>query len=87
MSDDSAELDRIRAVKAKYEKKLLRKRNVVGVGIGLRQKDGEPTGQMVLTVMVQQEQPPSRLWPWDRIPSELDGVPVDIQSVGTIKAL
>ena len=87
MSDNLEDLSRIRAVKAKYEKKLLRKRNVVGVGIGLRQKDGESTGQMVLTVMVQQEQPPSKLWPWDRIPIELDGVPVDVQNVGTIKAL
>ena len=56
--DENAERDRILAVKAKYEDQLLRKRNVVGVGIGLRQRDGKWTDEMVLTVLVR------RRWPW-----------------------
>ena len=83
---DNPEMSRIQAVKAKHEKRLLRKRNVVGVGVGLRQKAGELTEEVVLTVMVRQKQPSSALPPRDRIPSELDGVPVDVQEVGTIKA-
>jgi hypothetical protein len=84
----SAELDmsRIQAVKAKYERRLLRKKNVVGVGIGLRQRAGALTDEMVLTVMVREKQTLSALRPRDLIPSELDGVPVDVQEVGTIKA-
>jgi hypothetical protein len=84
---ENAERERILAVKAKYEAELLRKRNVVGVGIGLRQRDGEWTEEMVLTVMVR------RKWPWralraqDRIPDQLDGVPVDVRAVGKLKAL
>jgi hypothetical protein len=84
--DPEAELRRIQAVKAKYEKRLLRKRNVVGVGIGLRQREGEETNEMVLTVMVRQKEPRAALRRRDVIPSELDGVPVDVQQVGTIQA-
>ena len=80
------DMSRIRAVKAKHERRLLRKRNVVGVGIGLRQRAGELTDEMVLTVMVSQKQSQSTLRPRDRIPDELDGVPVDVQEVGKIKA-
>jgi hypothetical protein len=84
--DQEAELDRVRAVKDKYEERLLRKRNVVGVGIGLRKRAGEDTEEMVLTVMVRQKKSRLFLWPRDVIPGELDGVPVDVQEVGTIQA-
>jgi hypothetical protein len=83
---DTAEMDRIRAVKEKHEKALLRIKNVVGVGIGLRQKDGQFTDQVVLTVIVQRKHPASELARRDRIPSELDGIPVDVQEVGTLRA-
>ena len=79
-------MSRIQAVKAKYERRLLRKKNVVGVGIGLRQRAGALTDEMVLTVMVREKQAQSALRPRDMIPSELDGVPVDVQEVGTIVA-
>ena len=84
--DDSAETERVRAVKRKHEKALLRKKNVVGVGIGLRQKDGRFTDQVVLTVMVARKEPASQLARRDRIPSQLDGVPVDVQEVGILRA-
>ena len=86
MSDD-LQMSRIQAVKAKYEKKLLRKRNVVGVGVGFREKDGELTEEMALMVLVRQKQSWSILRRRDRIPTELDGVPVDVKEVGTFKAL
>ena len=84
---ESLEMSQIQAVKAKYEHELLRKKNVVGLGIGLREKDGKLTDQMVLTVMVHRKQPRSRLRTRDEIPSELDGVPVDVKEVGTLRAL
>jgi hypothetical protein len=83
--EDSVEMCRIRAVKEKYESVLLRIKNVVGVGIGLRQVDGQFTEQLALTVLVQRKQPESELAHHDRIPSELDGVPVDVQEVGTLR--
>ena len=83
---EQTEVTRIRAVKKKHERRLLRKKNVVGVGIGLRERKGQQFEEMVLTVMVRQKQPPSTLLPWDRIPQELDGVPVDVQVVGEFRA-
>lgn len=84
--EDSAEMRRIRAVKEKHEAALLRKKNVVGVGIGLRQVGGQPTDQLALTVLVRHKQPESELARRDRIPAELDGVPIDVQEVGTLRA-
>ena len=83
---EGLELSQIQAVKAKYEHELLRKKNVVGLGIGLREKDGKLTDEMVLTVMVRRKQPRSRLRTRDEIPTELDGVPVDVKEVGTLRA-
>ena len=84
---ENPEISQIQAVKAKYEGELLRKRNVVGLGIGFREKDGKLTDQMVLTVMVRRKQPWFLLRPRDQIPTELDGVPVDVKEVGTLRAL
>lgn len=84
--EESAEMRRIRAVKEKHEAALLRKKNVVGVGIGLRQVDGQFTEQLALTVLVRHKQPNSELARHDWIPVELDGVPVDVQEVGTLRA-
>jgi len=63
------------------------KANVVGVGIGLRSRGGERTGEVVLVVMVNRKVPQAHLAPADIIPSEIDGVPVDVQEVGEIDAL
>jgi hypothetical protein len=81
------EITHIQAVKAKYEQMLLQKKNVVGVGIGLRERNGQLTDQMVLTVMVRRKRPRFLLRGDDLIPSELDGVPIDVKQVGKLKAL
>ena len=81
------ELERLRAVKAAHEANLMRKANVVGVGIGLRQREGKPTGEPVIVVSVTHKVPSSQLAPDDVIPRELDGIPVDVQAVGKLRAL
>jgi len=80
-------MERILAVKAKYEETLLQKKNVVGLGIGYRERGGAITDEMVLTVMVRQKERRSRLRSRDLIPPELDGVPVDVKEVGMLQAL
>ena len=84
--NENLQLERIRAVKARHERALLGKKNVVGIGVGYRQKGGESTGEMVLTVMVRRKERWNLLNPADRIPSELDGVQVDVQEVGAFRA-
>jgi len=80
-------LERLRAVKAAHETDLMRQANVVGVGIGLRQRDGELTNEPVIVVSVTRKVPLAQLAPHDVIPHELEGMPVDVQAVGKLRAL
>ena len=80
-------LDWIRQVKAKYEAMLLSKKNVVGVGVGFREKGGAATAQMALIVSVLKKLPANEVGTADLIPTELEGVPVDVKEVGEIRAL
>ena len=85
--DSKAETERIMAEKRIYEDDLLSKDNVVGVAIGFRQKDGQPTESLALVVMVSSKVPQSTLSPEDQIPVSLDGIAVDVQEIGQISAL
>jgi hypothetical protein len=67
------------------EHELLKKENVVGVGIGLRQKEGQLTGEVALIVMVQKKVSNSQLNPKDRIPAEINNVPIDVLEVGHLR--
>jgi hypothetical protein len=78
--------ERVIAIKRAYESELLSKPNVVGVGVGYRQKGGERTDDVALVVMVREKLPPTRLAPDEMIPVSIEGVPVDVQEVGEIVA-
>lgn len=84
---DEGQLARVQAVKAAYEQDLLRKANVVGVGIGYRQRGGRAVNELAIIVSVTHKVPRDQLAPEDIIPSELEGVPVDVQAVGELRAL
>lgn len=76
----------VQAVKKAHEEELMSKPNVVGVGVGKVKRGGDPTGQTGIIVMVRQKQPLQQLSPEDVIPREINGVPVDVQEVGEIRA-
>jgi hypothetical protein len=76
----------IQAIKARYEKDLLKKANVIGVGIGLRIRQGRPVGGPALIVNVTHKVPLEQLRPEDRVPDTLDGVRVWVEAIGDIKA-
>ena len=80
------QLDRLRAVKAAHEADLMGKPNVVGVGIGLRQRAGQMTEEPAIVVSVTHKVSDAELSPWEVIPCELEGVPVDVQVVGELRA-
>jgi hypothetical protein len=80
------QMQRLRTVKAKHESELMRKANVVGVGIGLRERGGEMTDEPSIVVSVTRKLPSYMIDPEDLIPRELDGVPVDVQAVGKLQA-
>lgn len=81
-----AEMAKAALVQAKYTDELLQKPHVVGVGLGMAQKDGQPTGEIALVVMVDEKLPAAQLAPEELIPAQLDGVRVDVQTVGTFAA-
>ncbi len=81
------QIAQIKAVKARYQDELLRKPNVVGVGIGYTEVGGQQTDQLGLIVMVKKKQPAAQLTPQDRIPKEIEGVITDVKEVGTLKAM
>lgn len=75
-----------RLAKEKFGAELLEMKNVIGIGIGLRQKDGEVTDEVVLVVMVRQKVSSSELRLEDQLPQEIGGVPIDVQEIGEIRA-
>lgn len=73
-------------VKDRYEQALLGKGNVIGIGVGIRKREGVYTGEVALIVMVRKKLPRAEVPPEDLLPDEIEGVPVDIQEVGAIDA-
>ena len=80
-------IEEIRAIKDRHEAGLLKKKNVVGLGIGYKEVEGQETGLLSLVVMVRKKESPSQLDAPDMIPTEIEGAPVDVKEVGKIVAL
>jgi hypothetical protein len=78
--------EKVREVKQRFEAELLNLENVIGVGIGLRQKGGDYTDEVALIVMVKKKMNMNEVTPENLIPVVLDGVTVDVQEVGEIRA-
>lgn len=85
-SGGQTDLQRALGVKDRYEVELMGKANVQGVGVGLHMREGKPTGGLSLVVMVTHKVPKTQLAPEDVIPSEIEGVSVDVQEVGELEA-
>jgi hypothetical protein len=79
-------MQRAAAVRQRYERELLSKANVVGVGTGRRRRGGQPTEDVAVVVMVDKKVPREQLAPKDVIPAQIEGVPVDVQEVGQLRA-
>lgn len=76
--------ERIAEVQVKYVDELMEKAHVVGVGIGLAKVDDEYTEEMALVILVDKKVPLEDLDEEDQLPTELDGVRVDVQETGEI---
>ena len=83
MSDD---MERTVAAKEAHENELMALPNVVSVGVGMRSVGGEYTNEIAIIVSVSEKYPSGELDAADVIPSEIEGIPVDVQHVGTISA-
>ncbi len=78
---------RIAEVQARHETELLHYPNVVGVSVGIRTMQGRPTGEHCLVVYVERKIPRAQLDASEIVPSEVEGIPVDVVEVGTIEPL
>jgi hypothetical protein len=64
---------------------LLARPNVVGVGVGLRQRGGRTQDEVCVVALVRRKRPPTALAPEALVPAELEGVPVDVLEVGDLR--
>jgi hypothetical protein len=84
--DVTEQVRRASAVQARYADELMKKPHVVGVAVGYITTGGTRTSNIGLIVMVDQKVPSEQLKLDERIPDELDGVPVDVQETGVFTA-
>lgn len=81
------EEQRVASIQAGHEAELLRYPNVVGVGSGIQTKQGRPTGERCLVVLVERKIPRDKLGEGDILPSEIEGIPVDVVEAGKFEPL
>jgi hypothetical protein len=84
--DVKEQLSHVLSVKRKYERWFLEKSHVVGVGVGLRRLEESQTSQVVIIVNVSQKVPCEQLSPEEEIPEEVEGVPVEVETIGELRA-
>jgi hypothetical protein len=61
--------------------------NVVGVGVGEKLEGLLPTGVMAIKFLVRKKYPKEHLSKNERLPSSINGLPVDVEEVGLLRAL
>ena len=84
---DKTEQKHVIDVKRRHEQELMRKANVVAVGVGYCTRGGVQTKQVGIVVSVKNKVPLSTLNPKDIIPAQIEDVPVDVVETGPIRAL
>ena len=80
--EDGKRFAEIAAIQARHDAELMRFPNVVGTGIGYRQRRSQPTDELCLVVMVSQKLAPGDLASESILPRELDGAPIDVIESG-----
>jgi len=77
----------VKMVLEQRQEELLKKANVVGVGIGEKITGGLPVGRLCLKVYVEKKLKKSALAKSDLVPLELSHIETDVEEVGKIKPL
>ncbi|ACT33723.1 MULTISPECIES: trypsin-like serine protease [Clostridium] len=67
-------------------KYFLKKRNVVGLGLGYKVKNGFHTNQLCVQVLVSRKFPENEININDKIPSMYKGIPTDVKATGYFRA-
>jgi hypothetical protein len=69
-----------------HQARFLSQPNVVGVGIGLRQRGGRVLDELCVVALVRRKRPRTALAPDAIVPAEIEGIPVDVLEVGDLRA-
>lgn len=77
---------RLMAIKKQYQFELLRKKNVIGVGIGYKATGGKITDELSLVSLVQNKVDSAELSTADLVPREIQGVITDVVQIGKVVA-
>jgi len=85
-NNTSNQYEAVQNVLQTHQDALMSKPNVIGVGIGLREVGGIRTETVCIVVLVSQKVPRAQLSAGAVLPTELEGIPVDVQEVGKISA-
>ena len=59
--------------------------NVVGVGVGEKYSLGQPTGVLAVKLFVRRKYPAGQLGDQNALPEMIDGLPTDVEAVGTFQ--
>jgi hypothetical protein len=74
------------SIKQQNLSRLIKRRNVVGVGVGFKESDGVLTDEIAVTVNVARKVPVAQLTEGDKVPRQLDGVKTDVVETGRFLA-
>jgi hypothetical protein len=76
-------LSRTRQAPTKSEWQRFCRRNLIGIGYGVKESQGVFTGDLAVRVYVRRKIPYARLSPRDRVPAIINGVATDVIAMGT----
>jgi len=82
----SVDINRAVSVKQQNLAHLIKRRNVVGVGVGFKESEGVVTDELVVTINVAKKVPVAQLAESDKVPRDLEGVKTDVVETGRFLA-
>ncbi len=80
------DVQQISGVRQSAQKHLLKKTNVIGVGVGFKETGGKRTADLSLSVLVQEKVDLQSLSKKEIVPRTVDGIPTDVIRVGKVVA-
>lgn len=81
------QLAEVQEVKEEKEEELLGRKNVIGVGIGYKEKGGKETSELCVKIFVEKKIKKEKLAEDDMVPKTYEKVKTDVMEVGHIEAL
>ncbi len=80
------DIKKICSIQKRCEKNLMKKANVISVGVGFKNKNGKPTKKVCLVVGVVKKVKTEKLSKQDMIPATIEDTDTDVIEVGVIRA-